>query len=46
MLTAADVASGWICLYSLLNKAHRWTFAALRDIHANLPFPPPGVPQR
>jgi hypothetical protein len=38
-LTAADVASGWICLYSLLNKAHRWTFAALKDIHSTLPFP-------
>jgi hypothetical protein len=38
-LTATDVASGWICLYSLLNKAHRWTFEALKDIHAGLPFP-------
>ncbi|MDR1986177.1 MAG: hypothetical protein LBP88_04290 [Treponema sp.] len=34
-----DVASGWISQYSLLNKAHRWTFAALKDIHATLPFP-------
>jgi hypothetical protein len=38
-LTATDVASGWICLYALLNKAHRWTFAALKDIYATLPFP-------
>jgi hypothetical protein len=38
-LTATDVASLWICLYSLLNKAHRWTFAALKDIHTGLPFP-------
>jgi hypothetical protein len=38
-LTATDVASGWICLYSLLNKAHRWTFAALKDISITLPFP-------
>jgi hypothetical protein len=38
-LTAADIASGWICLYSLLNKAHRRTFDALKDIHAGLPFP-------
>jgi hypothetical protein len=38
-LTVGNVASGWICLYSLLNKAHRWTFAALKDIYANLPFP-------
>jgi hypothetical protein len=38
-LTTADVASGWICLYSLLNKAHRWTFNALKDVYAGLPFP-------
>ena len=38
-LTATDVASGWISLYSLLNKAHRWTFDALKDIHSGLPFP-------
>jgi hypothetical protein len=38
-LTATDVASGWISLYSLLNKAHRWTFAALKDIYSALPFP-------
>jgi hypothetical protein len=37
-LTATDVASIWICLYSLLNKAHRWTFAALKDIYSTLPF--------
>jgi hypothetical protein len=30
-LTATDVASGWICLYALLNKAHRWTFAAAAE---------------
>jgi hypothetical protein len=38
-LTATDIASGWISLYSLLNKAHRWTFDALKDIHSDLPFP-------
>jgi hypothetical protein len=37
-LTATDVASGWISLYSLLNKAHRWTFAALKNIYSTLPF--------
>jgi hypothetical protein len=37
-LTATDVASGWIFFYSLLNKAHRWTFAALKDIYSSLPF--------
>jgi hypothetical protein len=38
-LTATDVASGWIELRSLLNNAHRWTFQALSDIKAALPFP-------
>jgi hypothetical protein len=38
-LTAADVFSGWINRYSLLNKAHKWTFAALRDITNTLPSP-------
>jgi hypothetical protein len=38
-LTATDVASGWICLFFLLNKARRWTFAALKDIYSTLPFP-------
>jgi hypothetical protein len=38
-LSATGVASGWICLYSLLNKAHRRTFDALRDFCADIPFP-------
>jgi hypothetical protein len=38
-LTATDVASGRICPYSLLNKAHCRTFDALRDVCADLPFP-------
>jgi hypothetical protein len=38
-LTATDVASGWICLYSLLNKAHSWTFKALSDIRNSVPLP-------
>jgi hypothetical protein len=37
--TATDVASGWICLYSLLNKAHSWTFKALSDIRNTVPLP-------
>jgi IS30 family transposase len=37
-LTATDVATGWICLYSLLNKAHRWIFDALKHMYATLPF--------
>jgi hypothetical protein len=38
-LTATDAASGWICLYSLLNKAHKWTFQSLTDIKASVPLP-------
>jgi hypothetical protein len=38
-LTAADIFSGWINLYSLLNKAFKWTFEALQDITDTLPFP-------
>jgi hypothetical protein len=38
-LTATDIASGWIFLYPLLNKAHRWTFGALKDVHRVIPFP-------
>jgi hypothetical protein len=38
-LTATDAASGWICLYALLNKARRWTFDALKDFYTALPFP-------
>jgi hypothetical protein len=38
-LTATDVASGWICLYSILNKAHTWTFKALSDLKTSVPLP-------
>jgi hypothetical protein len=38
-LTATGVASGRICLYSLLNKAHCRIFDALVDVCASLPFP-------
>jgi hypothetical protein len=38
-LTATDVYSGWVELRPVLNKAHRWTFEALADIKASLPFP-------
>jgi transposase InsO family protein len=38
-LTATDIASGWIELYSLLNNAHKWTFEALSDINANAILP-------
>jgi hypothetical protein len=33
-LTATDIASGWIELYSLLNNAQKWTFEALAHIKA------------
>jgi hypothetical protein len=38
-LTATDVASGWICLYSLLNKARKRTFQSLADAKASVPLP-------
>jgi hypothetical protein len=38
-LIATDAASGRICLCSLLNNAHRWTFATLKNVYTSLPFP-------
>ncbi|MDR1149698.1 MAG: transposase [Spirochaetaceae bacterium] len=38
-LTATGAASGWICLYSLLNKARKRTFQSLADIKASVPRP-------
>lgn len=38
-LTAADVASGWIELFPLLNKAHKWALEAMQSLKASLPFP-------
>jgi hypothetical protein len=38
-LSATDVFSGWIELRSLLNNAHSWTFGALTQIKAAIPFP-------
>jgi transposase InsO family protein len=38
-LTATDIASGWIELYSLLNNAQKWTFEALEDIKTTTPLP-------
>jgi hypothetical protein len=38
-LTATDVFSGWVTLRGLLNKAWKWTFDALSDVRATLPFP-------
>jgi hypothetical protein len=42
-LDATDVASGWVCLRPLLNKAQKWVMEALPDIHTNLPFPLLGI---
>jgi hypothetical protein len=38
-LTATDVFSGGVSLRGLLNKAWKWTFDALADVRATLPFP-------
>jgi hypothetical protein len=38
-LTATDVASGWIELYSLLNNAQKWTFQALSRIKSSSLLP-------
>jgi hypothetical protein len=37
--TATDVASGWICLYSLPSKAHKRAFQSLTDIKVSVPLP-------
>ncbi|MDR0642779.1 MAG: transposase, partial [Treponema sp.] len=42
-LDATDVYSGWVCLRPLLNKAQKWVMETLPDIHADLPFPLPGI---
>jgi hypothetical protein len=43
ILITTDVAYGWIYLYSLLNKANCRTFAAIRDVYADLPSPLPAL---
>jgi hypothetical protein len=42
-LNATDVASGWLELRPLLNKAQKWVMEAFPDIKTNLPFPLLGV---
>jgi hypothetical protein len=42
-LDATDVASGWVELRPLLNKAQKWVMEALPDIHTGLPFPLLGI---
>jgi hypothetical protein len=43
ILTATDVASGWVELRPLLNKAQKWIMEALPDIKSDLPFPLFGI---
>ena len=38
-LTATDVSSGWIELFSLLNNAHKWTFEALSGLKHSILLP-------
>jgi hypothetical protein len=42
-LNATDVASGWVELRPLLNKAHRWLKEGKADIQLTLPFPLKGI---
>jgi hypothetical protein len=42
-LNATDVASGWVELRPLLNKAHRWVKEGVADIQLTLPFPLKGI---
>jgi hypothetical protein len=37
-LTVTDVSSGWIWLYGLLNKAHKWTLEGLKKTFAESLF--------
>ena len=42
-LSATDVATGWTEIRGLRNKAQVWTFEALKDVRAHLPFPLLGI---
>jgi hypothetical protein len=42
-LSATDVATGWTEIRGLRNKAQVWTFEALKDVRADLPFPLLGI---
>lgn len=42
-LTMTDVATGWIDLYGLQNKAQRWTHAAIDAARRSLPIPLQGI---
>jgi hypothetical protein len=38
-LDCTDVYSGWVVLFSLLNKAQKWVFQSLASLPRSLPFP-------
>jgi hypothetical protein len=42
-LDAVDIATAWVSLAALKNKAQVWTFAGLQEIRAKLPFPLLGI---
>ena len=42
-LDGVDVASGWIELRAVKNKAQRWVFEAIEDMRGTLPFPLLGI---
>jgi hypothetical protein len=42
-LDTTDVASGWVELRPLFNKAQKWVMEALQDIQPALPFPLLGI---
>lgn len=42
-LDAIDIATAWVSLVALKNKAQVWTFAGLQKIRAKLPFPLLGI---
>jgi len=42
-LDAIDVATGWVSLAALKNKAQVWTFEEVKKIRARLPFPLLGI---
>lgn len=42
-LDAIDVATGWVSLAALKNKAQVWTFDGLKKIRARVPFPLLGI---
>lgn len=42
-LCFTDIATGWTEVRALLNRAHIWTFEALKNIRQELPFPLLGI---